>query len=277
MSGLPTVATRARRTPLASPFLFLWRNRLLLRETTKNDIRARFAGSVLGLAWLVVYPLLFLGVYALVYIYVFKVRLAIYDSNQYVALIFCGLIPFLGFSDALSSGVGCITQNVSLLKNTLFPIDLIPVKAVLVSQCTQVVGTGLLLITLAAMGKLTCWALLLPVVWGGQILFSIGLLWIVSSLNVYIRDLQNMVSVVILILMMTTPIAYTADMVPAAVKPFMRLNPLCHLITSYQDCLMVGRFPRDGALWAWLAIALSVFCCGYWFFGRMKTLFVDNI
>lgn len=262
---------------LASPFLFLWRHRLLLRQTSRNDIRARYAGSVLGLAWLVLYPLLFLSVYALVYIYIFKVRFSLFNSNEYVALIFCGLIPFLGFSEALSAGVGSVTQNANLLKNTLFPIDLVPVKAVLVSQCTQVVGTGLLLITIALLGKLTWWALLLPLAWAGQVLFSIGLLWILSSLNVYFRDLQNMVSVATLFLMMTSPIAYTANMVPASLQPFLKLNPLYYLITSYQDCLMIGQCPRDGVLWAFLAIAGAFFCGGYWFFSRMKTLFVDNI
>ena len=79
--------------------------------------------------------------------------------------------------------------------------------------------------------------------WAGQVLFSIGLLWILSSLNVYFRDLQNMVSVAILFLMMTSPIAYTADMVPAALQPFLKLNPLYYLITCYQDCLMIGQFP----------------------------------
>ena len=187
----------ARLTSLAQPFRFLWRHRLLLRQTAANDIRARYAGSVLGPAWLVLYPLLFLGVYALTYIYIFKVRFALFDSNEYVALIFCGLIPFLGVSEALSAGVGSVTQNASLLKNTLFPIDLVPVKAVLVSQCTQAVGTGLLLVTILFLGKLTWWALLLPVAWAGQILFSIGLLWILSSLNVFFRDLQNLVSVAI--------------------------------------------------------------------------------
>ena len=162
-------------------------------------------------------------------------------------LIFCGLIPFLGFSDALSAGVGSVTQNANLIKNTLFPIDLVPVKAVLVSQCTQLVGTGLLLMTIALLGKLTWWTLLLPLAWAGQVLFSVGLLWILSSLNVYFRDLQNMVSVAILFLMMTSPIAYTADMVPAAMRPFLKLNPLYYLITSYQDCLMIGQMPHNGA------------------------------
>ena len=73
-------------------------------------------------------------------------------------------------------------------------------------------------------------------------MFSVGLLWILSSLNVYFRDLQNVVSVAILFSMMTSPIAYTADMVPHSLQPFLKLNPLYYLITCYQDCLMIDNF-----------------------------------
>jgi lipopolysaccharide transport system permease protein len=262
---------------LSAPGALLIRHRTLLRQTVLNDIRARYAGSVLGLAWLVLYPLLFLGTYALIYICVFKVRFALFDSNQYVVLIFCGLIPFLGFAEALGAGVGSVTSNASLIKNTLFPIDLIPVKVVLVSQCTQLVGTGLLLAAVAITGRLTWWATLLPLVWVAQLMMSMGLIWILSGLNVYLRDLQNMVSVAVLLLMMLSPIAYTADMVPADLQPYLRLNPLFYLIVCYQDCLMLGQFPREGLFWGLAAISVVLFCVGYWFFSRLKTTFADNV
>jgi lipopolysaccharide transport system permease protein len=262
---------------VANPLSLLWRHRELLRQTVRNDLRARYAGSVLGLAWLVLYPLLFLGAYALVYIYVFKVRFDLFDSNQYVVLIFCGLIPFLAFAEALGAGVSSVTSNASLIKNTLFPIELIPLKAVLVSQGMQVVGTVLLLVAIALLGKVTLWVLLLPLIWMAQLAFCAGLMWILSSLNVYLRDLQNVVSLAVLLLMMVSPIAYTADMVPEGLRGLLKINPLYYLIVSYQDCLLIGRFPRDGALWVVLAMAAVVFLCGYWFFSRMKTVFADNV
>jgi lipopolysaccharide transport system permease protein len=262
---------------LTGPFSVLWRHRLLLWQTVRNDIRARHAGSVLGLAWLGLYPLLFLGTYALIYICVFKVRFALFNSNEYVVLIFCGLIPFLGFTEALGLGIGSVTSNASLIKNTLFPIELIPVKAVLVSQCTQVVGTALLLAVLVVLGRFSAWMALLPVVWVAQVLFSLGLIWFLSSLNVFVRDLQNIVTVLTLMLMMISPIAYTADMVPAGLQPFLKVNPLYHLVVCYQDSLMLGRFPRDGVLWVLLSLATVFFLAGYWFFTRLKVVFADNI
>lgn len=261
----------------SNPVALLWKHRHLLWLTTVTDIRSRFAGSVLGLVWLVLYPLLLLGCYGVIYAFVFKIRVTAFNSYEYVALIFCGLIPFLGFSEALGSGVASITNNKNLIKNTLFPIELIPVKAVLASQCTQAAGTVLLLFVLFGIGKLGFWSLLLPVVWLCQIFFSIGLIWILSSLNVYFKDLQNVVPLLILLLMMISPIAYTEEMIPGALKPFLALNPLYYLIRTNQDILLMNRFPQAGALVIFAGLSGFFFFAGYWFFSKMKVGFADNV
>lgn len=262
---------------LTSPFRLLWRHRLILWQTTRNDLLARYAGSVLGLAWLVFYPLLLLGAYALVYIYIFKIRFAVFNSNEYVALIFCGLIPFLGFAEALGMGISSVTSNATLVKNTLYPIELIPVKAVLVTQCTQVVGIFLLLAALGIMGKLTLWSFMVVPIWLLQVMFTTGVIWIMASLNVFFRDLQNIVTILVLFLMMVSPIAYTADMVPASIRPFLGVNPLYYIITSYQDALMVGRFPRGNVFPVLCILGVGLFFAGFWFFSRLKGSFADNV
>ncbi|MCE5252291.1 ABC transporter permease [bacterium] len=262
---------------MGKPIYSILENRHLLLQTTFNDIRGRFAGSIMGLLWIVLYPLLLLGSYAFIYIVIFNIRFAIFNSYEYVALIFCGLIPYIGFSEALGMGVSSVVANRNLIKNTLFPIELIPVKAVLVSQSTQFPGMGLLLIALIILNKLGIWGFLLPVIWFSQILFSIGLIWILSSLNVYFRDLQSIVPVFSIMLLFVTPIAYTPDMIPAAMKPFLLLNPLYYYVTAYQDALMLNRFPREGTLFIAFGIGIVMFMVGYYFFSKMKVIFVDNV
>ncbi|AKG24690.1 ABC transporter [Calothrix sp. 336/3] len=259
------------------PFSTLWRHRAMLYQTTINEIKTRHAGSVLGLFWLVIYPLLFLGTYAIVYLYIFKVRFPTLGANDYVALIFCGLIPFLGFSEALSYGVSSVVASANLIKNTLFPIELVPVKAVLVGQATQVVGMILLVIALIFLGKLSILSPLFLLVWICQILFSIGLIWILSSLNVYIRDIQNIVAVLTLILMMLSPIAYTEAMVPAAMRPFLAINPLYYIIISYQSVLMLNTLPATRILIPLFSMSVLTFIGGFWFFNRMKKVFSDYV
>lgn len=260
-----------------SPFSLFWKHKHILWQTTKSDIRSRFAGSILGLGWLVLFPILLLGAYAFVYIYVFKVKFGLFNSNEYVALIFCGLVPFIGFSEALGTGVPSVNANASLIKNTLFPIEFIPVKAVLTSQCTQVAGMIMLIGVLAIMHKLTFWAFMVIPIWVLQIMFTVGLMWVLSSLNVYFRDLQNVTAVLVLILMMVSPIAYTADMVPAELRPFLSINPLYYLITCYQDALMVGQFPRSNSLHVLAVLGFGFFIFGFWFFTKLKQVFADNV
>ena len=252
----------------------------MLRQTTWNEIKTRYAGSVLGLAWLVLYPLLFLGVYS-VFIYILVgVRQGgqgFSAASEQVLLIFCGLIPFFGFSEALSGGVASVTSNANLLKNTLFPIELAPAKSVLVGQSSQVVGTVLLMLALAGFGKLTPWALVFPLIWVLQILLSMGLVWILSSLNVYFRDLQNVISVLILMLMLISPIAYKGMDVPARLLPLMYLNPLFYMIVCYQNCLLYGQAPPALLLGVLGVLACLFFFLGFAFFTRLKRVFADNV
>jgi len=254
-----------------------WAHRHILWQTTLNDIKIRFAGSVLGKSWLLLYPVLMLGAYSLVYIYVFKIRFALFNSNEYVLFIFCGLIPFLGFSEAFGLGVSSVTGNSSLIRNTLFPIELIPAKAVLVSQCTQAAGMVLLLIALALFGKLTWWALLIVPIWFAQIMFMLGVIWVLSSLNVYFRDIQTMVPIIIMLLMMVSPIAYTPEMVPEGLRQFLRINPLYYFIVSYQEVLMLGRFPEHGSFWIVCIMGIAGFELGRRFFSTLKKVFADNV
>jgi len=262
---------------LISAFKMIFKNRSMLFLTTYNEIKAKYAGSLFGLLWIILYPLLLLGAYASVYIYVFNVRFQIFDSKEYVLLIFCGLIPFLGFTEALSNGVGSVTTNSNLMKNTLFPIELAPVKSTFVSQTTQFAGMIILLVTLGIFGRWSIYTPLLVLIWILQIMLSIGIAWILSSINVFVRDLQNIIPIFVLLLMMVSPIAYPVDMVPSNLRIFLSLNPLYYLITCYQQVLMFGRFPDVKAFLILFVLALFTFGIGYSFFKKMKRVFVDNV
>jgi len=255
----------------------LWRHRDVLAQTTRSDIRARYAGSLLGLGWLFALPLLVLGAYSVVYVAIFRIRLGTLDSPSYVAMIFCGLIPFLCFSESLALGVGSVVANRGLIKNTLFPIQLIPVKAVLASQPSQIVSLGLLLAWLTVIGRASPSWLCLPLLLILQLLFSIGVVWGLSSTNVLLRDMQNAIPIITLVLMIVSPIAYTPDMVPQRMHLVVLLNPLYYVITAYRECLFEGRFPSAGVFWPLVGISVGTFGAGAWYFDRLKRVFADNV
>ena len=262
---------------ILAPFLIICRHRSLLYQTTLNEVRARYAGSALGFLWLIIYPLLFLLTYAIVYLFIFKIRFPELSSYEYIAIIFCGLIPFLGFSEGLSLGVVSVVANSNLIKNTLFPIELVPVKSVFVGQATQIAATGILVISLGFLGKLSFYSPLFLVVWFCQILLTQGLVWILSSLNVYLRDIQNIVPIAIMLLMMLSPIAYTESMVPENIRLFLSLNPLYYLIISYRSVLMLASLPSLQVTLTMFTVSIFLFIIGFFFFLRMKQLFSDHI
>ncbi len=261
---------------LLGPFSLISKNRRLLFQTVFYDVHARFSGSVLGLFWLFLQPVMFLAVYAIVYLLVFKVRFQLFDADQYVVVIFCGLIPFLGFAEALSMGLTSVSANVSLIKNTLYPVQLIPVKSVLTTQLSQLVGSVLLFFAVIVVQGLTVWVLMWPLLWVFQLMFMIGIVWILSSLNVYLKDLQYLISTIILMLMMISPIAYPIDMLPENLRAVVLFNPVAHMIICYQDILMIGRFPGIH-FWIFFGFSVFIFYVGYVFFKKMKNIFVDNI
>lgn len=248
----------------------------MLWATTLADIRSRYAGSLLGMFWLLLYPVLLLGTYSTVYGFIFRVRIGT-DISEYILMIFAGLIPFLGISESLSTSVMSVTSNSSLVKNTLYPIDIIPVKAVLASQCTGIVGMLLLIVALAVLGKLSLWALFVIPIWLFQIMFCTGLAWIISSLQVVLSDMKNLIGILIMLLMMLSPIAYTPEMVPEKLRMFLALNPLYHFISAYRDCLLNACFPGIESVLVVAILSLTLYGIGFVFFSKMKQLFDDEM
>src|SRR6185295_8106709 len=110
----------------------IYRYRRMLAAITKIELAKRHAGSVLGTAWVVLQPALLLSVYIFVYMVVLRMRFEGFSRFDYVLFVFCGLVPYLGFMEALTTGALSIKQNIHLVKNVMLPIELIPVRSVIV-------------------------------------------------------------------------------------------------------------------------------------------------
>lgn len=254
---------------------FLISHRRLLLRVARHELRARYAGSVLGVGWAVLTPLVMLGVYAAVYLVIFQIKVPGLSATQYVLWIFSGLVPFLATSEALVTGVGAVVANRSALSNTVFPIDLAPVKAVLLSQITMVVGFVAIFAVLGATARLSWTVLLVPFVWGLHVLALLGLTWILSLVNLVFRDLQNMMGLALMGLMIASPIAYTPEMVPPGLKMLIVLNPFAYFVTAYQRLLVLGHLPAVSEMLVLVAISTGTFLVGGSFFSRAKRVLID--
>jgi lipopolysaccharide transport system permease protein len=256
---------------------FLRSHRRLLWRVTRNDLAQRHAGSHLGFGWVFLAPLLVLGIYSVVYLEIFRVKVPGLSSVEYVNYIFCGLVPYLAAAEAIGVGVGAVVANKSVLNNTVFPIDLAPVKPVLSSQAVMAVGMPIVVAGAIATGNLHRTMVLLPVVWVLNIVWLIGVNWVISLLNVIFRDLQNIVTSVLMVMLIASPIAYTPDMVPQALKPLLAVNPFAYFVVGYQQVIMLGIWPSLPHLVLLVVMPVVTFLAGSWFFFRAKRVIIDYV
>ncbi len=269
-AGLQALAARHSAVYL----LTHWR---LLFRVTRTELAERYAGSLLGLGWLIATPALFLGVYAAVYLVIYDLRVPGLSTSQYVLYIVAGLVPYLSTAEALSLGVTSVVANRAILSNVVFPIDLVPPKAVISAQPTMIVGSAILVAGAVIKGYLSWIALLAPIVWILQMLALIGLAWILSLLNVVLRDLTHAVAVFLLLVLVASPIAYTPDMVPSRLKFLVALNPLAYFVVAYQQIVVLGQLPTPTQTIGLFVVAFGLFGLGGWFFARAKTALIDYV
>lgn len=261
---------------MVSPIVNIYKHRQILYNMVILNLKKKYIASTLGMVWLILYPILFLGLYAVVYIFIFKVRLGMMSPYDYVLVIFIGLVPFLSFTDSLGVGVSSITENSNLVKNTLFPIEITPVSIVLSSQTIQIIGFFILSLIYFYKGTLGVNFIFLFVMWFFQLVFSVGLLWLISSLNVFFRDIGNIIPLIILMLMMISPIAYTEEMVPEGLKGFLYMNPLYYMIIFYQKIFLLNTVDYK-LLSIFGIVSIITFFIGFKVFMKTKGLFSEYI
>lgn len=241
-----------------------------------QDVRQRYAGSVFGTLWAVLYPLLQLGIYAGLYTVVFKVRPANLDSMGYVVLVCSGLVGLMAFSEALNAATASLSANKSLLLNTVFPAELIPVRAAIAAQVTSMVGISVTLVEGLVWGNAKIYTILLvPVFWVLLLMFSMGIGWIFSLFSLVARDIQHALGLVTMLLFVLSPFAYTPEMVPKALKPVIYLNPLSYYVLAFQDLICYGKLPSPFIAGMATFLGCGSFFLGYKVFRKSKHVFFD--
>jgi lipopolysaccharide transport system permease protein len=253
----------------------LRRHRRIFLKTAIAETRSRYAGSVLGLLWIVLAPLLLMSIYAAIYLYVFGIRPANMTASHYVIYVLSGLIPFLTFSDGLASGTGSLSSNRAILLSTVFPAELVPLRSVLAGQAPSIVGMTLCVAAAAAMGLATPAMLAVPIVWILLVMFVVGVVWVLALANLLLKDIQHALGFVNMVLLVASPIGYTLDMAPPSLRQWLQLNPLAHYIDAVHQCIVYGRFPTFRAWLILVALSLVSLFAGYWLFQRAKRVLFD--
>ena len=249
--------------------------RQILVATTKIEISKRYAGSTLGLVWVGLYPLLLLGVYLFVYLVVFRMRFPGYSEMDYVLYVFAGLVPYIGLSEAIQAGTQSIKQNIHLVKNVMLPIEIVPVRAV----AAALVGQAVLLMLVAGLaamnGTLSYFIVALPLVLALQLLFLIGIVFVLSAVALVVQDVAHFVNLAIMLMMFLSPIGFKADMLPKGYDILVWANPISYLLDAHRFVLLSNHTTSGTVLAAYAGISVVFFVLGATFFQRFKGVLVD--
>lgn len=262
---------------LAEPYLVFWRYRKVLSDSVGQTLRSRYAGSVLGLAWLLVGPGILLGLYTLLYTVVFKIKPINLSIEDYIFYIFSGLVPFIAFGQALGAGANSLAADKALLLNRIFPAELIPAREVLAAGAFILIGGAIIVVAKILTGSASLAWIALPVVVLLLGMATMGLVWGFAIANLVVKDVQQLVGYIVIILLIASPIAYTPDMVPPTLRVLLYANPFAYFVQSFQSILVLGKLPSPELMLGCVFFALLSFHGMYRAFNVGKRIIADHI
>jgi len=250
--------------------------RELLWKMSGSDFRTRYAGTVLGMLWAFIPPLVTLLVYVLVFSVGF--RSAPVADVPYVLWLFCGMAVWLFFSEVLSAVTGALFAYGHLVKKTCFPAELLPAVRAFGSLPVHLVFVGLLLITAVLSGSgVSLYWLQLGYYSLCALALGTGLGLVCCTLSPFFRDIANTVGIVLQIGFWITPIAWSVELFGPEVQSLLKLNPAHYLVQGYRDSLLYGvgfwQRPLQG-LGFW-AVTAALWALGLWLFRRLRPQFAD--
>ncbi|SDN35230.1 lipopolysaccharide transport system permease protein [Paenibacillus sp. yr247] len=262
-------------------FLSLYDSRNLLYEFTKRDFQQRYKGSLLGMVWAFVSPLLMLTVYSFIFVIVFKSKWGNDTGSSdmfYTLMIFAGLIPFNIFAESVNRSVNLLSQSANYVKKVVIKLEILPASIVLSSLFNSLFSILLLVLGKIVFLNTPNWSLIFaPLVLLPIVLLSLGTALLVSALGIYLRDLVYIVSLLINILFYMSPIFYSTDLIPNKFRFLLELNPISPIITLYRDVFIKGQLFSLTSFMASCLISMIVLLIGLSVFHFLRKGFADVI
>jgi len=254
-------------------FKDLYNYRELLKTNVKKEIRGKYKNSFLGVLWSFLNPLLQIIVYAVVFQVILK-----NPKENYAIFICCGLIPWTFFSSTISRAAFTMVENGNILKKVYFPREILPISIVTSEAVNFMISTIIILgfVIFGGLG-ISKYIIFYPIVLLAQYLLLIGLSLIVSSISVYIRDLQHLVGVVIQLLFYATPIIYAAESIPENFKWILNMNPMTYIINGFRDIFYNQTMIDIGPLAILIGISIVLCVIGYLIFNKLQKGFAEQL
>lgn len=266
----------------ASPreiFASVWRNKGLIRNLVYREVVGRYKGSMLGIFWSLVTPIFMLAVYTFVFSVVFKTRWggsASGSQTEFALVLFAGLLIFNLFAECINRAPNLVLANTNYVKKVVFPLEILPWVTLGSALFHFSVSLGVWLLAYCIFSGLPpLTTVLIPIVLLPFLFFVIGLSWALAALGVYLRDIGQIIGIVVQILMFMSPIFYPVTALPEAYQPLLYLNPLSLPIEMMRDVIYWGKMPNP-LVWGGATLAASVIAMlGFTLFQKIRKGFAD--
>lgn len=245
----------------------------LLKNLTAKELKLKYKNSALGFFWSFLNPLMMTMVYTFAFKYIMKS-----PEPNYSMFILSGLLPWTFFQASVIIGTNSIVGNAHLVKKVYFPREIIPLSMIFANFVNYLNTLAILLVLLIIFGvKLGLPLLFLPLVLILFLIFTIGIVLLLSSLNVRYRDITHFVEILFMAWIYLTPIIYSMSLIPERFRIFILLNPMTLVVNAVRDTLFYNRLPDMYQMLGLLAYSIFFLVIGWKTFDRLQRSFAEEI
>lgn len=254
-------------------FKELYAYRELLKTNVQKEIRGKYKGSFLGVLWSFLNPLLMVLVYALVFPYIMRMNVP-----NYLVYLITGVIPWNFFTTCITTGCNCVWINGGIIKKVYFPREILPISVVVAGLINFLISCVIVLIFTVFGGiGISIQLLWLPLIAIIQSALSLGLLFVLSAINVYVRDIEYLVAFLLNLLFYATPILYTSSMFPSKVRWILYLNPMSTIVDAYRSIFYYKVMPNLASLALVGILSFIILIIGYIIFRKLEKGFAEEV
>ena len=247
--------------------------REFLKSNVKKDIRGKYKGSFLGVLWSFINPLLSVLVYAIVFPYIMRIKV-----ENYLIYLITGIIPWTFFTSSINMGLISVLSNADIIKKVYFPRIILPISTV--TSCLVNFLISCLIIVLFCLGSglgISFQILWLPLIALIQYVMLLGFTFILSAIEMYMRDIEHIVNFILSMAFYVTPILYTPDIFPEKLAWVLKVNPMAYLVNAYRSIFFYQKMPDLIGIGVVSIFSIFLFMIGYLIFEKLQKGFAEEV
>ncbi len=254
-------------------FKRLYNYRELLKSNVKKEIRGKYKGSFLGILWSFINPLLTVLVYAIVFPYILRIK-----EDNYLIFLIVAVIPWNFFVTVIQQGTTTVLANQNIIKKVFFPREILPISVAVSALINFFISCIIVFIFILGSGLgIHRFIIMLPIIALIQFILSLGIIFILSAINVYVRDVEYIVNFLVTMLFYGTPVLYSTKMFHGTIEKILNLNPMTHIIEAYRSILYYRTWPNFENLFIVTIFSVVVLIVGYLIFRKLEKGFAEEV